>query len=130
MTTPEDRICWQNSEWRIRLRRRQLVRRGELLSPRLFCVRKDISPACLLELHRRGKVFSVGFDRKRYFAAVLADSSFDQRRLEKLPRHLPPTMRLIVKYLFLVGRRGSLGSKSPLQAMRRAKRLLACSAAF
>jgi len=122
MTVPGNRIRWQNSAWRVRQRRRQLARHGKLLSPMQFCEQKGISRDRLLELERRGKVFAVVVDQKRYFPAVLADNSLDQRRLGKLLRRLPSAMPPMSKYLFLGGRRGSLADKSPLQATRRGKR--------
>ena len=106
----------------VRRRRRQLVRSRELLSPRLFCRQRGISRAQLLQLERRGEVFSVIVGRKPYFPAVLADGSLDRHRLEKLLKRLPADIPPIAKYLFLVGRRGSLGGKTVLHAMRSGKR--------
>ncbi|MCZ2903673.1 hypothetical protein [Burkholderia thailandensis] len=106
----------------VRWRRRQLVRSRALLSPRLFCQQRGISNARLLQLERRGEVFSVIVGRKPYFPAVLADGSLDQHRLEKLLKRLSPDIPPIAKYLFLVGRRGSLGDKTVLHAMRSGKR--------
>ncbi|MEM5299908.1 hypothetical protein VSR82_37265 [Burkholderia sp. JPY481] len=115
------RVWSQNAEWRIRVRRRRLAHRGELLSPAEFCRRKGISLARLPELERRGQVFSVVIDRKQYLPAMFANCSFNRSRLEKLLRRLPPRMSPIAKYLFFVARRGSLGDKSPLQSTRRGK---------
>lgn len=106
----------------VRWRRRQLVRSRTLLSPRLFCQQRGISRAQLLQLERRGEVFSVIVGRKPYFPAVLADGSLDRHRLEKLLKRLPADIPPIAKYLFLVGRRGSLGGKTVLHAMRSGKR--------
>lgn len=106
----------------VRRRRRQLVRSRELLAPRLFCRQKGISCARLLQLELRGEVFSVIVGRKPYFPAVLAEGSLDQHRLKKLLKRLAPDIPPIAKYLFLVGRRGSLGDKSVLHAMRSGKR--------
>lgn len=122
MTASKARGSSQNSEWRVRWRRRQLVRRGELLSPPLFCQQRGISRARLLQLERREELFSVKVGRKLYFPAVLAESSLDRCRIRKLLRLLPSSMPPMAKYLFLTGRRGSLGDKSPLQSTRRAKR--------
>ena len=122
MTAPRARIWSQNSEWRVRWRRRQLVRRGELLSPRQFCEQRGISRAALVQLAQRGQVFSVKIGGKPYIPAVLADRSVDQRRLGELMRRLPCVMPPMEKYFFFVGRRGSLGDKSPVQAVRRGKR--------
>ncbi|WP_322034187.1 type II toxin-antitoxin system ParD family antitoxin [Paraburkholderia sp. J76] len=76
----------------------------------------------LVRLARRGQVFSVKIGGKPYIPAVLADRSVDQRRLRKLLRRLPSSMPPMEKYFFFVGRRGSLGDKSPVQAVRRGKR--------
>lgn len=113
---------WRYSDLQVRLRRRRLVHREELLSPSRFCRRKGISHTRLLELERRGKVFSVEIDHKRYLPALFADRSLNQRRLAKLLRRLPSRASPIAKYLFFVARRGSLGDKSPLQSTRRARR--------
>jgi hypothetical protein len=76
----------------------------------------------LVRLARRGQVFSVRVGGKQYIPAVLADRSLDRRRLEQLLRRLPYGMPAMEKYFFVVGRRGSLGDKSPAQAVRRGKR--------
>jgi hypothetical protein len=106
----------------VRRHRRQLVRSRALLSPKLFCQQRGISRVRLLQLERRGELFSVIVGRKPYFPAVLADGSLDQRRLEKLLKRLSSDIPPIAKYLFLVGRRGSLGDKTVLHAMRSGKR--------
>ncbi len=116
------RGAWRNSSLQVRMRRRRLVRRGELLSPERFCQKAGISRSCLLYLVQCGELFSVPVGNWRYFPAVLADNSLDRHRLGKLLRPLPVGMTPIAKYFFLVSRRGSLGDKSPVQATRRAKR--------
>ena len=98
------------------------MRSGQFLSPSRFCHRKGISHTRLLELDRCGEVFSVVIDHRRYFPAVLADGSLNRPRLRRLLGRLPYGMPPIAKYFFLIGRRGSLADKSPLQATRRAKR--------
>lgn len=121
-TSYSGRGAWRNSDLQVRLRWRRLVLREELVSPERFCQRKGLSRAQLQELERRGQVFSVRIGRKRYFPAALADGSLTQRRLQRLAKSLPSTMPSIAKYLFLVGRKGSLGDKSPVQSLRRGKR--------
>ncbi len=122
MTSISVHGAWQHPSLHVRIRRRRLVHRGELLSPRLFCEQRAISRAMLVRLARRGQVFSVRVGGKQYIPAVLADSSLDRRRLEQLLRRLPSSMPPIAKYLFLIGRRGSLGDKSPVHSVRRGKR--------
>jgi hypothetical protein len=122
MTAPTARVWSQNSAWRTRLRRHKLVRNGVLLTPAQFCRQRGISSAHLVRLERQRDVFVVTVDRKRYFPAMFADCSFNQRRLAKLLRRLPIRMPPIATYLFFASRRGSLGDKSPLQTTRRARR--------
>jgi hypothetical protein len=98
------------------------LRKGMLLTATQFCRRRGVSSAQLVLAQRRGIVFSLCVHRKRYYPASLADRSVDRYRLDKLMRrlttHVPPAAR----FDFLITRRGSLGDKIPLQALRRGKR--------
>ncbi|MFL9913965.1 hypothetical protein PQR75_00860 [Paraburkholderia fungorum] len=87
-----------------------------------FCRRKGISREELLRQERCGDVFSVNIKGQTYYPAVLADKSFEQRRLVKLLRRFGPRVPSMERFLQLVNRRGSLGGKTPLQALRREKR--------
>jgi hypothetical protein len=102
--------------------RRQLVLKGVLLNAAQFCLQRGISPPQLAQLERQRTFFAVTVNRKRYFPAVLADRSIDRRRLEKLMRRLTPHVPAMVRFDLLASRRGSLGGKTVLQAMRRGKR--------
>ncbi|MGF6976573.1 hypothetical protein QFZ94_005023 [Paraburkholderia sp. JPY465] len=86
---------------------------GAAIACEVLPTKGGISHARLLELGRRGEVFSVVIDHQRYFSAVLAEGSLDQRRVEKILRRLSARTTAMAKYLFVVGRRASLGDKSP-----------------
>jgi hypothetical protein len=96
------------------------VFKGELLSTEAFCGKACISRNRVLYLTRRGEIFALQIGTMRYFSAVLADKSLDRHRLSKLLRRLPSGTAPIAQYLFLVGRKGFLGDKSPVQSVQRA----------
>jgi hypothetical protein len=117
----------RTNDWRAARQRAKRVymtflRKGMLLTATQFCRRRGVSSAQLVLAQRGGIVFSLCIHRKHYYPASLADSSVDWYRLDKLMRrlamHVPPATR----FDFLITRRGSLGDKNPLQALRRGKR--------
>ena len=105
-----------------RLVRRRFVRKGILLSAEAFCQRRVISRDELVRQERSGEVFVMVVDGTRHYPAFLADNILNRHRLTKLLRRMPPALPPELLFDLFMARRGSLGDKSPLQAIRRGAR--------
>jgi hypothetical protein len=119
---------WSGAQWRLEIRcagkhsRRKAVRRRQFLSPQQFCRQRGISRAHLVRLERHDDVFAVTIDHKAYYPAVLARPVRNPHRFTKLCHQLGQHVPAMTRYNFLVMRWGSLGGKTPLQALRQGPR--------
>ena len=96
----------------------EMIRKRELLESAAFATRLGWTRQALSKALAARRVFFVEHQGARYFPAFYADKRYDRRHLEaitKLLGDLPGGAKL----QFFLNPRGSLGKRTPLQALER-----------
>lgn len=96
----------------------EMIRKRELLESAAFAARMGWTRQALSKALAARRVFFIEHQGARYFPALYADKRYDRRHLEaitKLLGDLPGGAKL----QFFLNPRGSLGKRTPLQALER-----------
>jgi hypothetical protein len=96
--------------------RREMVARGELLTPEDFKEQIHTSERQLARLLSEGSVFAIEVDGNHFIPAILARPEYSRKRLEAVCRILVPAPA-ISRFDFLVSSHGNLSDRSPLQML-------------
>lgn len=97
--------------------RDEIWKPGALIDAAELARRRGISPEQVGELIAQHRIFSLERDGKTLYPAFLADPTADLRRLEAVCRRLG-TLQGGSKWQFFVTPKGSLGGRTPLEALR------------
>lgn len=98
----------------------EMIRKRELLESAAFATRLGWTRQALSKALAARRVFFIEHRGARYFPAFYADKRYDRRQLEattKLLGDLPGGAKL----QFFLNTRGSLGKRTPLQALERGR---------
>ena len=95
---------------------RKMIADGELLGAADFAARWQVSRQAVSKAALANRIFAIELSGERYFPAFLLDPRYDRPQLSAVCHalgDLPGTSKL----QFFLSRKGSLGNRTPLQAL-------------
>jgi hypothetical protein len=96
--------------------RRKLVTDGDLLPEEVFCAQLQIRATELVELERKGSVFTIEVDGQQYYPRIFCDFRLNLNRLYEIARTVAPASAAS-RLNFLTSAFGALGSQIPLDML-------------
>lgn len=113
---PKAPTSWAQLRAQARASMRKLASDGTLIGSAQFIKERGFTKQALCKAEAANRVFFVEVDGERYFPAFFADPNHDLTKVEKVCKTLGALPGSSKLQFFLNGR-GSLGGKTPLEAL-------------